>query len=172
MRLSQILFSQGFGSRRLCAGLIHHAQVAVQRETRRKQRAIDQRVIQERLGAERADLAPIEEVIERHSALAQRAARLVACQVHVLEAGEQAGLEVADAIHQAEVELTFALALAVEVFAFRLESVVLRKRREVTALTGERRVAVAGRAHIHAEHLKAWRSVLLQFLRLNQPLTL
>ncbi len=29
MRLSQILFSQGFGSRRLCAGLIHHGEVKI-----------------------------------------------------------------------------------------------------------------------------------------------
>ncbi len=32
MRLSQILFSQGFGSRRLCAGLIHHGEVKVHGE--------------------------------------------------------------------------------------------------------------------------------------------
>jgi 16S rRNA pseudouridine516 synthase len=32
MRLSQILFSQGFGSRRLCAGLIHHGEVQVHGE--------------------------------------------------------------------------------------------------------------------------------------------
>ncbi|QPF73535.1 16S rRNA pseudouridine(516) synthase [Roseateles sp. DAIF2] len=32
MRLSQILFSQGFGTRRLCAGLIQHGEVSVQGE--------------------------------------------------------------------------------------------------------------------------------------------
>lgn len=32
MRLSQILFSQGFGTRRLCAGLIHHGEVKVHGE--------------------------------------------------------------------------------------------------------------------------------------------
>lgn len=33
VRLSQILFSQGFGSRRLCAGLIQHGEVRVNGET-------------------------------------------------------------------------------------------------------------------------------------------
>ena len=32
MRLSQILFSQGFGTRRLCAGLIQHGEVSVRGE--------------------------------------------------------------------------------------------------------------------------------------------
>ena len=32
MRLSQILFSQGFGTRRLCAGLIQHGEVRVNGE--------------------------------------------------------------------------------------------------------------------------------------------
>ena len=64
----------------------------------------------------------------------KRAAGLVAGQVDMFEASEQARLETVDAVDQPKVELALALAFAIEVLAFRLERIVVPERREVAAL--------------------------------------
>src|SRR4029077_5548359 len=67
-------------------------------------------IIEEALRSEDANLAAAEQVVEHRGALAQSAAAAVACQTHVLEAGEEAALQTGgEAVHEADIELPFSL---------------------------------------------------------------
>ena len=77
------------------------------------------------LGAEQSDFAASENIIHIQRGLTQVPAVLIARQVHMLEAGEQSGLPVADAVHQTEVKLAFALGLVIQILGLGLKSQML-----------------------------------------------
>ena len=157
------------GRRAAQARLIHHTQVTLGHQIVHEEAggsnhipAIHDRVVEERLGSERANLAPPEQVFQGESAFSQSAAGLIAGQIDVLEAGEQSRLEAADAVHQSEVELALALALVIEVLAFRLERIVVPEGREVAALAGKGYVAGVVRAEVQAQHLELGQLLFLE----------
>src|SRR5262249_2013274 len=112
------------------ASLIDNLQVALLEHVRRNERpvrtlehrslAVDQTVVQEGIASEQSDLAPLEQVVESNSGLAERSTRLVPAERHMLEAGKESGLEAADAIHKTDIDLSFLLSLEVEKFALDL----------------------------------------------------
>ena len=69
----------------------------------------------------------------------------------MFKASEQARLETVDAVDEPEVELALTLAFAIEVFAFRLERIVVPEWREVAAFAGEGRITVAICTDVHAQ---------------------
>src|ERR1019366_3168549 len=93
---------------------------------------VEDREVLEALGGKQADAPAAENVIEQESRLAQTAAGLVVLEVEVLETAESAGLHVAPAVDQTEIELAFLAARVVTVLALRLHGVraIAAERRE------------------------------------------
>src|SRR5690606_8658721 len=81
-------------------------------------------------GAEYAEAAAVEDVVERHSALPHSAATLKFAELHVLEARETVQLDIAPAANETQVKLAFVAAQEVHVLALALQRVVLRERYE------------------------------------------
>src|SRR5579872_1445225 len=89
------------------AELIDHARVGLQIRAGGQHYTVEHGVVLEALGHEGADPAAAEDVIHEEGRLAESPAVLELFEVQVLEAAEGAGLEVAEAINQADIELPF-----------------------------------------------------------------
>ena len=89
------------------AVLIDHARIGLQIGAGRQGDAVEHGVVLEPLRAEGADAAAVEEVVDQERGLTQAAAVLELVEVQVFEAGESAGLQVAPAVDQTEIELAF-----------------------------------------------------------------
>ena len=109
-QIADVAFHVGIApdaDQRVHAGLVDHARVGLHERLRPELHLFNTAIILEALGAEQADAAAAENVIDQECRLAEAAARLVVLEVEVLETAEGAGLHVAPAIDQTDIELAF-----------------------------------------------------------------
>ena len=102
---------------------IHDAGEGLEVGSRRERDAAQNRVVLEAAGSEHADAAAAEQVIRQERSLRQRAAVLILAEVEVLEAAERAGLQVAPAVDQTDIELALLPAGIIHVLALGLHRV-------------------------------------------------
>src|ERR1017187_260143 len=155
---------------RVEAELVHGARVGFE-EWRQAQRRFGERAgILEAFRSVETDPAAAEEVIEQESALPHAAAIFILAEPDVLEAGEQARLQVIPTVDQTDVELAFLTAGIAHVLGFRLHTVraVAAKWREELASALDSDVARRPVAHRRTNVEAQQRELLVAGLRLVQ----
>ena len=142
------------------AVLIDDARVGLGKRLRPELHVVEHREVLEALGAEQTDAPARENVIEQEGRLAQSAGGLHILEVEVFETAESAGLYVAPAVDQTEIELAFLAARVVTVLALRLHGAgaIAAEGREERSASVEIEIAGAsgadGGSDVHAHDRK------------------
>src|SRR3982751_1417956 len=138
--------------------LVDHAREVLEERPGGESDAVQDRVVLKPASHERANPAAAEDVIQHEGGLSESATLLIVAHLEVLEAGESAGLHVAPAVDETDIELAFLAPGVVHEFALRLDGAlaVAAERGEVPRGAIEGEVAGAGgaegRSDVQAHH--------------------